>query len=109
MITKGVTMQEIVTYFATITPKPQHYEAAKTAVKNILEQTRAEDGCLRFDFFTDQEKKCLYLFESWRDEEAFTFHHQQVYTQDVFKAYENWLTATPELTTLTELLLPEVI
>ncbi len=83
--------------FAEIEPKPAHFVEALGAVEAILEKTRAEEGCLRFDFFTDVERQRLYLYEVWRDEAAFEFHHAQTYTRDVFHAYEGWLRRPPEL------------
>lgn len=86
------------TYFAEITPKPEHFTEARAAVASILDQTRAEEGCLEFRFFSDPGETRLFLMETWRDMAAFELHHAQAYTRAVFAAYENWLAKPPVLT-----------
>lgn len=81
----------MLTYFATVPIKPQHFADAVKAVTAIVPQTRAEAGCQRFDLYCDEDKSLLYIMESWSDQAAFDFHHAQDYTRDVFTAYEEWL------------------
>lgn len=90
-------MSKSVTYFAEIAPKQEHFSSALEAVDGILEMTRAEPGCLRFDLFTNPDRTHLYLYEEWRDDTAFNHHHAQDYTRAVYKAYEGWLEKLPEL------------
>jgi quinol monooxygenase YgiN len=96
MITIGVNMR----IFATIRPNQEHVESAKKAVLNILEETRQEAGCLKFDLYQSADGQTLYLDEEWTDRGALEFHHAQPYTAKVFDAYKEWLRAEPELVEL---------
>ena len=49
--------------FAEISPKPEHFEEARDAVMSIVQQTRDEPGCERFDLFENEAEHRLYLFE----------------------------------------------
>ncbi|WP_129790671.1 putative quinol monooxygenase [Sphingosinicella sp. CPCC 101087] len=83
--------------FATITPKPEHLSDAKAAVKSIMADTRAEEGCIQFELHESAEAERLHLYEVWADRDAFDAHHAQPYTQAVYKQYEAWLAAPVEL------------
>lgn len=87
--------------FATITPKPEHYEQAKSAIKSILQDTRSESGCIQFDVHSDLENTRIFLYEQWADEKALQDHYQQAYTKHVFKCYETWLAQPVDIKPLT--------
>ncbi len=84
--------------FATITPKPQHLDEARSAIRAILEPTRAESGCLTFELHDALQGGQLHLFEIWTDEAALEAHHDQAYTRAVFRQYEDWLAEPPAIT-----------
>ena len=89
------------TIFARITPKPEHFDAARRAVLDIITATRAEPGCRAFTLHDDWEfGGRLYLHEVWDDMSAFTAHHEQPYTQAVFDSYHEWLSQPVEVTML---------
>ncbi|WP_052249523.1 putative quinol monooxygenase [Tateyamaria sp. ANG-S1] len=78
--------------FATIRPKPQHRADALAAIQGILDATRAEPGCHRFELNVDAgDDDALYLVEHWADDAALDAHYAHDYVQEVFAAYENWL------------------
>lgn len=84
--------------FATIRPKPQHRTEALTAIQGILDMTRAEPGCHRFELNVDADgDDALYLVEHWKDDAALEAHYAQDYVKQVFAAYENWLAAPVEV------------
>lgn len=86
------------TLFAKITPKAEHREVALDAIAGILERTRAEPGCRRFELHADEaEGGSLYLIEHWSDDAALVVHHAQDYTREVFDAYREWLAAPVEI------------
>ena len=87
----------MLTYFATISIKPEFFAQAVSAVKAIVPPTRKEAGCLQFDVYSDPTKNQLFILEQWSDQNAFDFHHAQDYTSAVFAAYENWLVQAPML------------
>ena len=82
---------------ARITPHPVHYNEARDAICGIIEQTRAEPGCLEFRLSEDAKEGTLHLYEEWRDEAALASHHNQPYTQAVFEAYRGWLAEEPHI------------
>ncbi|WP_349295125.1 antibiotic biosynthesis monooxygenase (plasmid) [Thioclava sp. 'Guangxiensis'] len=66
--------------------------------ENILERapaaqaaTRAEAGCLSYDFFTctDDPDKLVFV-ESWVDEAAHAFHMEQSHTKDFIAYHEQF-------------------
>jgi quinol monooxygenase YgiN len=85
---------------ARIMPRPEHRDHALAAIRAIVEQTRAEPGCIEFRVNQCQASGDVILYEEWRDEEAFTFHHSQSYTRSVMEAYAQWLRQEPEITRL---------
>ena len=83
--------------FATITPKPEHFAAARDAVVGILAATRAEPGCRIFRLHADEAAARLFLYEEWTDQAALEAHYAEPYTRAVFAAYEDWLAQPPEI------------
>lgn len=88
---------------AKITPTSEHLGKANDAIVSILDKTRAETGCHRFDVFLGPDKNCLYLIEHWVDKAAFDAHHAQNYTRAVFKSYETWLAEPVEILELSKI------
>ncbi len=83
--------------FAKITPKPEHFEAARAAIRGILAETRAEEGCRSFDLFENEDEGHLYLIEEWAGPSALEAHYAQAYTMRVFEQYQDWLAEDPEI------------
>ena len=82
---------------ARIAPHPTHYNKAREAICEIIEQTRAEPGCMEFRLSENAQDGTLYLYEEWRDEAALASHHDQPYTRAVFEAYRDWLAEEPQI------------
>ncbi|MBL1404431.1 MAG: antibiotic biosynthesis monooxygenase [Rhizobiales bacterium] len=55
----------------------------------VQSATRAEEGCLQYDFFscTDKANRLVFV-ETWVDEAAHAFHMEQTHTKE-FIAYHN--------------------
>lgn len=86
------------TIFAKITPKPQHFNDAREAIKNVLLVTRSEPGCRTFAFHQGAPADgSLYLYEVWKDEAALSAHYAQPYIQAVFNSYKQWLAEEVEI------------
>ncbi|WP_076073076.1 putative quinol monooxygenase [Sphingomonas montana] len=97
-------MSEPLTVFARIAPKPEYLEAARNAVRGIMQATHAEPGCRIFTLHEDRDGgSCLYLYEVWEDAAALAAHHAQPYTQSVFDSYREWLSEPVDLTLLREI------
>ncbi len=80
---------------AKVLPKREHFEDAKNALLDIIEQTLQEDGCIQFELYDD--KKHLYLYEEWIDESALAQHYEEPYTKVVFDKYQKWLAQPVEV------------
>lgn len=84
--------------FATIRPKPEHKSDALAAIKGILEATRAEPGCHRFELNVGAEDTdAIHLVEHWADDAALDAHYDMDYVKTVFADYEKWLAAPVEI------------
>ena len=83
--------------FAYITPKPEHFEDALSAVESIVDQTRAEAGCKQFSLYQALDHSCFYLFEEWVAQDALDSHYEQPYTKVVFEKYKDWLSCPPAI------------
>ncbi|MEO0394020.1 MAG: putative quinol monooxygenase [Pseudomonadota bacterium] len=82
---------------ARIEPKSEHLADAKQAIHGIINETRAEKGCFRFELHEGVGDGCLYLYEEWSDKAALAAHYAQPYTKDVFAKYQNWLAREPDI------------
>lgn len=79
------------TAFATISPKADSIEEVRAAISGILEETRAEEGCFEFRVFENENRDAFHIFEVWKDQAAFDFHHAQPYTIAAMQNYDRWL------------------
>jgi len=86
---------------ATIKPKPRFYNEGLEALKRLLEPTRAEIGCIRFDVFEDADRLQYVLVEHFKSQADLEFHYEQPYTKSVFALYETILENAPEIHYLT--------
>jgi len=78
--------------FATIKPKPEYFEEAKTALEQLIEPTLEEPGCHLFTVFKScDEPNVLHLFEIFKDKAAIEAHYAKEYTKQVFLKYKEWL------------------
>jgi quinol monooxygenase YgiN len=79
---------EMVTIFATFKPKAGLYQEALSVLRDVLEPTRAEPGCLRFDLFAGEDRpSTLYLYEIFVNASAIDEHrrtqHYQIYRASI--------------------------
>ncbi len=97
MLTKEIIMTDQLNVIAQIRPHAASYDAARSAICEIIDRTRTEPGCIEFRLSENLESGTLHLYEEWRDEAALAAHHDQPYTQAVFEAYEEWLAEEPQI------------
>jgi quinol monooxygenase YgiN len=89
--------------FAEIPVKPEYLDDPIAAVRGIVSETLAEDGCEQFLLHRAADGSArLFIYERWRDRAAFEFHHAQPYTLSVYKSYETWLAGPVTITELTD-------
>lgn len=65
------------TVIAVIRAKGGMGEKTKQALEALVTPTRAEEGCIDFDFYQDVDDKGLFMFfENWTNREALDKHMQ---------------------------------
>src|SRR5215468_6361726 len=73
----------------TFSIPPGKLEAARPHLKDLIEKTQAEDGCLIYTFASDVlDPTSLRVFEIWRDEAAWRAHDKAPHLDDWRKARE---------------------
>ncbi|GAA0466619.1 putative quinol monooxygenase [Parasphingorhabdus litoris] len=90
--------------FAKITPKSEHHADAQNAILAIVEETRAEPGCIQFTVLADSDQGHIFLYEEWQDEAALKEHHGKPYTKAVMDNYDNWLAEPLRFETMAKLI-----
>jgi quinol monooxygenase YgiN len=64
-----------VSVFASFRPRAEHTEALRSLLTWMVERTRAEPGCERYDLYEEREADgALHLFERYRSPEALEAH-----------------------------------
>jgi quinol monooxygenase YgiN len=83
--------------FAKITPKKEFFESAKSELLSMLEATRSEEGCIKFELHESECANYIYLYEEWLNKVALENHHNQEHTKVVAAKFEHWLDAPTEV------------
>ncbi|WP_457325376.1 putative quinol monooxygenase [Roseateles sp. P5_E11] len=75
-------MSQEITYVVTVPAKPEHSEAVGRDLMALLAATRAEPGCIDYNFLRSNDKSSTWLIcETWRSQADFESHLQQPYSQ----------------------------
>ena len=60
---------------AQVSIQPEKVDAFLAATKDLIEQSRAEEGCISYSLYQDPQDKTKFLFfEEWKNQEAVDFH-----------------------------------
>ena len=63
------------TITADIIAKPGSEALVRAELQKLIEPTRAEDGCIRYDMHADEERRDRFFFyETWADREQWERH-----------------------------------
>lgn len=66
-----------VTVVASLAIQPGHEADARRALKQAVQQTQSENGCLRYELFEDlQDPLKMVMLEVWQDSAALQAHAQ---------------------------------
>ncbi|OCG69927.1 hypothetical protein A9G43_10015 [Gilliamella sp. Occ3-1] len=61
---------------ATITVKPEFYDAFQPIFKRLVAGSRAEAGCLRYEFNQSIDNSNIFIvIETWASQQAIDFHN----------------------------------
>ncbi|MBT9386823.1 antibiotic biosynthesis monooxygenase [Pseudooceanicola sp. CBS1P-1] len=78
-------------FIITIALQPGTREKILARAPAAQAATRAEPGCLSYDFFTcTDDPDTLVFVESWKDEAAHAFHMEQQHTKDFIAFHEQF-------------------
>ena len=78
---------------------PDQREAALETIRDLAEQSRAEDGMIDYRAATDvDDENVVRFFEQYEDEEAFAAHTQTDHFREFQVALGDWLAGDPEIT-----------
>jgi len=57
--------------------KPEKVDAFLAATKDLIEKSRAEEGCISYSLYQDPQDKTKFLFfEEWKNQAAVDFHFE---------------------------------
>jgi quinol monooxygenase YgiN len=71
-----------------IHPPVEGREQVKASMLELVEPTRREPGCIRYELYHDIDRDGdLILLEAWRDQAALDEHLAKPYLQDFMKRY----------------------
>mmetsp|Transcript_1349 Transcript_1349/g.4602 ORF Transcript_1349/g.4602 Transcript_1349/m.4602 type:complete len:94 (-) Transcript_1349:307-588(-) len=87
--------------FAKISPKAEFFAQAKGAILEVIDRTRAEEGCKIFVLHEDGDGH-LFLYEEWEDAAALARHYEEAYIKAIFENYKEWLPTDVEITKMTK-------
>jgi quinol monooxygenase YgiN len=63
------------TIIATLTARPEMREELASVLQALVAPTRAEAGCINYDFHVDAADPCVFVFyENWTDRAALDAH-----------------------------------
>jgi quinol monooxygenase YgiN len=80
---------------ATIMARPDAVTDLRQALGTLVQATRQEPGCLRYDLLQNRENPVHFVMnETWEDEAALTAHQQTVHLRD-YAGYAAPLLAEP--------------
>jgi quinol monooxygenase YgiN len=95
--------KEIIVLFARLKVKKEAIEQAKKAALAIIEPSRAENGCLNYDFHQAIDDETIFLWhETWTNQEAIDAHGASQHFAEFSKAIKE-ITDEPLQVTLTKM------
>ncbi|EMI55566.1 putative quinol monooxygenase, partial [Rhodopirellula sallentina] len=63
------------TITANITAKPDQIDLVKAELQKVVAPTRAEEGCVRYDFHEDNDNPAHFFFyETWESRDLWQAH-----------------------------------
>ena len=88
---------------AKSTLKPGSWEKAAPLYRELIEQTRKEEGCIEYSLFIDlaDGNKCC-MVETWISEEALDAHMHSAHFTRILPLLGEYRTAPSEMTKLRE-------
>ena len=93
-----------VTIIATLTARPETREELQVLLAAQVAPTRAEAGCLSYDFHADAADPCTFVFyENWRSQGDLDAHMATPHLAPLFTQLDRLLARPVEIRHLTRL------
>ncbi|MBF7092429.1 antibiotic biosynthesis monooxygenase [Flavobacterium sp. ALJ2] len=74
---------------AIIKSKKENIEQVKTMIENLVNQTRKETACVRYDLHATEN--VFIIWEEWKSQTGLDIHNNQSYLQDFITNSETLL------------------
>lgn len=92
------------TIIGTVTARPETRDELITLLMAQVAPTRAEAGCINYDFHVDAADPCVFVFyENWTDRAALDAHLAMPHLQALFSQLDRLLACPVEIRPLTML------
>ena len=93
-----------VTIIGTVTARPETREELQALLAAQVAPTRAEAGCLNYDFHADASDPCIFVFyENWRSQVDLDAHMGMPHLAPLFTQLDRLLARPVEIRHLTRL------
>lgn len=90
------------TIIGTVTARPETREELATLLAAQVAPTRAEEGCINYDFHVDAADPCVFVFyENWTSRMALDAHLAMPHLQPLFSQLDRLLAKPVEIRPLT--------
>lgn len=87
-----------ITIIGTVTAKPETRAELLDLLARQVEPTRAEPGCINYDFHVDAEDQCVYVFyENWRSQSDLDAHLTMPHLKPLFSQIDRLLAKPVEI------------
>jgi quinol monooxygenase YgiN len=92
------------TIIGTVTARPETREELASLLTAQVTPTRAEAGCINYDFHVDAVNPCVFVFyENWTDWAALDTHLAMPHLQPLFSQLDRLLACPVDIRPLTML------
>ncbi len=92
------------TIIGTVTARPDTRDELLALLKAQVAPTRAEGGCINYDFHVDGADPCVFVFyENWADRAALDAHLAMPHLQPLFSQLDRLLACPVDIRPLTML------
>ncbi len=91
-------MPQSIRVIAHIVARPGKENEAKNLLMELVEVTRTEVGCLRYDLLQSSVKPTDFVFvEEWESDAAFNQHMSSAHVQEAMLEAEQFLATPPDI------------
>ena len=92
------------TIIGTVTARPETREELATLLLAQVAPTRAEPGCINYDFHVDAADPCVFVFyENWTSREALDTHLAMPHLKPLFSQLDRLLARPVDIRPITML------